>query len=113
MSNYKTIEYRKLILSKFEFKPSMQGGFYSNEFEVCKYDFEAVTNEQQKIVFSNILKQLDCKPENKILNKIIKDIAQNEYTIFKQSKQGLKTELLKTFSLKIEKTTTKQYQLTI
>ena len=111
MNNYKTIESKKLILSKIEFKASMQGGFYSDEVEVCKYDFEGETNEQQKIVFSNILKQLDCKPENKILNKIIKDIEKNEYTIFKQVKSGLKTELLKTFSLKIEKTTSKQYQL--
>ena len=113
MSNYKTIETKKLILSNYEFIKSKQGGYYAKETEICKYDFEAITNDQQKIVFSNILKQLDCKPENKILNKIIKDIAQNEYTIFKQAKQGLKTEILKTFSLKTEKTTTKQYQLTI
>ena len=113
MSNYKTIETKKLILSNYEFIKSKQGGHYAKETEVCKYDFDAVTNDQQKIVFSNILKQLDCKPENKILNKIIKDIATNEYTIFKQAKSGLKTELLKQYSLKIEKTTSKQFILTI
>lgn len=113
MSNYKIIEHKKLILSSIEFKPSKQGGFYSNEFEVCKYDFEAVTYEQQKTLFTNILNQLQCEPQSKIISKLIKDIEKNEYTIFKQAKSGLKTELLKQYSLKIEKTTSKQFILTI
>jgi hypothetical protein len=110
---YQTIEHQKLILSMIEFKPSKQGGFYSKEFEVCKYDFDCETIEQQKTVFTTILKQLDCEPQTKVINKIISDIAKREYTVFQQIKSGLKTELLKTFSLKIEKTTSKQFILTL
>ena len=111
MSNYKTIEHRKLILSKIDFIPSMQGGYYMQATEIIKYDFEAETKDQQKIIFTTILKQLDCSPSNVVLNKIYNDLDKYDYTIFKQAKSGLKTELLKTFSLKIEKTTTKQFQL--
>jgi len=109
--NYKTTEHKKIILSKIDFIPSKQGGYYMEATEIIKYDFEGETKEQQKIIFTTILKQLDCTPSNTILNKIYSDLNKNEYTIFKQSKQGLKTELLKTFSLKIEKTTSKQFQL--
>jgi hypothetical protein len=109
--NYKTIEHKKIILSKFEFKPSMQGGFYSNEVEVCKVDFNTDTIEQKEKIIKNIFSWLDCTQEKKLITKVIKDIEKNEYTIFKQAKSGLKTELLKQYSLKIEKTTSKQYQL--
>jgi hypothetical protein len=111
--NYKTIEHRKLILSKIDFIPSMQGGYYMQATEIIKYDFEGETKDQQKIIFTTILKQLDCSHSNVVLNKIYNDLNKYDYTIFKQSKQGLKTELLKTFSLKIEKTTSKQFNLTI
>lgn len=113
MTNYKTIEHRKIILGSITFKPSKQGGFICNEVEVCKYDFEAETNDQQKTVFETILKQLDCEPQNKVLNKIISDLKKYEYCIFQQVKSGLKTDLLKTFSFKIEKITSKQFILNI
>jgi hypothetical protein len=111
--NYQTIEHRKIILSSVQFSPSKQGGFINNEIEVCKYDFDCETNDQQKTVLTTILKQLDCEAQSKVINKIIKDLTQREYTVFTQVKSGLKTELLKTFSLKIEKTTTKQFILTL
>lgn len=109
--NYSDITKNKLILSKIEFIPSKQGGYYMQEYEVCKLDFDAKNNEQQKRIIKNVLSWLDCESENKIINKILKDIQKNEYCIFKQEKRGLKTELLKTFSLKIEKTINKQFTL--
>jgi len=101
----------KLILSSLEFKDSKQGGFYSNETEICKYEFDQETKDQHKAVFERILKSLDCTPESKLITKIIKDLEKNEYTIFQQIKPGLKTALLKRYSLKIEKTTNKQFIL--
>jgi hypothetical protein len=111
MTNYKTIESKKLILGSITFKPTYQGGFICDEVEVCKYDFDAETKDNQKTVLSIILKQLDCEPTSTVINKIISDLKKYEYCIFQQVKKGLKTELLKTFSLKIEKTTSKQFQL--
>jgi RNA binding exosome subunit len=102
---------KKIILSNFEFKSSKQGGYYSNETEICKYEFNQETKDQQKLFFERILKSLDCKPDSKIINKIIKDISKNEFTVFEQIKPGLKTALLKKYSLKIETTTNKQFQL--
>ena len=109
--NYQTIESKKLILGAITFKPSYQGGFRLNEVEVCKYDFDAETKDNQKTVLAIILKQLDCEPTATVLNKILNDLKKSEYCIFQQVKKGLKTELLKTFSLKIEKTTSKQMLL--
>lgn len=111
--SYKTIEHFKLILSSVQFKPSKQGGFINNEIEICKFDFDFETMDQQKTIIKNILSWLHCDHESKVINKIIKDISQREYTVFQQVKSGLKTDLLKTFSLKIEKTTTKQFILTL
>lgn len=108
---YTNIITNKLILSSVEFKESLQGGFYSNETEVCKIDFDFETIEQKQKTIKNIFSWLDCKPESKIINKIIKDLNKNEYSIFNQIKPGLKTALLKRYSLKIEKTTNKQFIL--
>ena len=111
--NYKTIEHRKIILGAITFKPSRQGGFICDEVEVCKLDFDADTSDQQKTVIKNILSWLDCEHESKVINKIIRDLQKYEYCIFTQVKSGLKTELLKNFSFKIEKTTSKQFILNI
>jgi hypothetical protein len=111
MSNYKTIENQKLILSSVDFKRSNRGGFINNEVEVCKLDFNCENLEQKKTVIKKILSWLDCDLQSNVINKIIKDLTEREYTVFKQVKKGLKTDLLKTFSLKIEKTISKQFQL--
>jgi hypothetical protein len=75
--NYKTIEHLKLILSSVQFKPSKQGGFINNEIEICKFDFNCETIDQQKTVIKNILSWLHCDHEGKVINKIISDIAKN------------------------------------
>jgi len=109
--SYQIIENKKLILGSVNFIPSKQGGYINNEVEVCKVDFDCETMDQKKIIIKNILSWLDCAPDSKVINKIISDLQKREYTVFKQVKPGLKTDLLKTFSLKIERTTSKQYQL--
>jgi hypothetical protein len=111
MSNYKTIEHHKLIISTVDFHPSKQGGYINRETEIFKIDYNFENNEEQKTIIKRVLSWLDCDHESKVINKIIKDISKREYCVFTQIKSGLKTELLKTFSLKIEKTTSKQFQL--
>lgn len=113
MSNYKTIEHRKIIVSSVDFKPSFHGGYINNETEVFKLNYDFETKEQQRKIIKNILSWLDSEHETKVINKIIKDLSQREHTVFQQVKSGLKTQLLKTFSLKIEKTTSKQFILTL
>jgi hypothetical protein len=109
--SYKIIESKKIILSALEFKNSKQGGYYSNEAEVCKIDFNLETIEQKEKTIKNIFSWLDCEPKKKSISKILKDLDKNGYTIFEQIKPGLKLELLKRYSLKIETTTNKQFQL--
>lgn len=109
--SYKIIETKKLILSKVEFIKSKQGGYINKEIEVCKLDFSFETLDQQKTIIKNVLSWLDCEHENKVITKIINDIGKREYSVFKQEKKGLKTELLKTYSLKVETTTYKQFSL--
>jgi len=108
---YTNIITNKLIISSVEFKDSKQGGFYSNETEVFKIDFNCETMEQKEKIIKNIFSWLDCNPDSKLITKIIKDLNKNEYSIFNQIKPGLKTALLKRYSLKIEKTTNKQFIL--
>lgn len=103
----------KIILSCLEFKHSNQGGYYSNETEICKIDFNCETVDQKKKIIKNVFSWLDCQPEPKTINKIIKDLYSKEHSVFKQIKPGLKTELLKRYSLKLEKTTTKQFILNL
>ena len=105
------IETIKIILGKIDFKKSLKGGYIMVETEILKYNYEAENESQQKIIFQNILKSLDCEPTNEIIRKIIKDISKNGYCIFQQEKKGLKLHLLKTYSLTFETTTTKQFQL--
>lgn len=109
--NFQNIETTKIILGSIEFKKSLQGGFNLIETAICKYDYEATNKSQQKIIFSKILKSLDCEPTTAIIRKIIKDISKNGVCIFQQEKKGLKLHLLKTYSLKFETTTVKQFQL--
>jgi RNA binding exosome subunit len=109
--SYKIIESKKIILSALEFKNSKQGGYYSNEAEVCKIDFNLETIDQKEKTIKNIFSWLDCEPQQKTITKILKDLDKNGYTIFEQIKPGLKLKLLKRYSLKIETTTNKQFQL--
>jgi len=109
--SYQIIKSKKIILSSVEFKDSLQGGYYSSETEVCKIDFNLETIDQKEKIIKDIFSWLDCQPQKKAITKIINDLDKNEYTIFNQIKPGLKTNLLKRYSLKIETTINKQFSL--
>jgi hypothetical protein len=108
---YINITTKKLIISSVDFKESVHGGFYSNETEVFKMDYDCDTKEQKKEILKSIFRLLNCYQEPKLINQIINDLNKNEYSIFKQKKPGLNPDLLKRYSLKIEKTTNKQFIL--
>lgn len=108
---FQNITTTKLILSAIDFAGKKETGYYMTGTPVIKFDYAAETKAQQKEVFKSILKKIQCEVNTAILNKIIKDITKNGICIFVQEKKGLKLELLKTYSLQFETTTTKQFLL--